>query len=47
MDWPMVYASEPELLAPRMAFVLHMILLNSDHLLSMSLGKTAVTNETG
>jgi Xaa-Pro dipeptidase len=47
MDWPMVYAGEPQVLAPNMVFFLHMILLNSDTGLSMSLGETAVITETG
>jgi Xaa-Pro dipeptidase len=45
MDWPMVYAGEPQVLAPNMVFFLHMILLNSDTGLSMSLGETAVITE--
>jgi Xaa-Pro dipeptidase len=47
MDWPMVYAGEPQALAPNMVFFLHMILLDSDTGLSMSLGETAVITETG
>jgi Xaa-Pro dipeptidase len=47
MDWPMVYAGEPQVLAPNMVFFLHMILLNSDTGLSMSLGETSVITETG
>ncbi len=47
MDWPMVYAGEPQVLAPNMVFFLHMILLNSETGLSMSLGETAVITETG
>ncbi len=47
MDWPMVYAAEPQVLAPNMVFFLHMILLNSDTGLSMSLGETAIITETG
>ena len=47
MDWPMVYAGEPQVLAPNMVFFLHMILLNSDTGLSMSLGETAVVTEIG
>jgi Xaa-Pro dipeptidase len=47
MDWPMVYAGEPQVLAPNMVFFLHMILLNSDTGLSMSLGETAVITKTG
>jgi Xaa-Pro dipeptidase len=47
MDWPMIYAGEPQVLAPNMVFFLHMILLDSDTGLSMSLGETAVITETG
>lgn len=47
MDWPMVYAGEPQVLAPDMVFFLHMILLDSDTGLSMSLGETAVVTATG
>ena len=47
MDRPMVYAGEPQVLAPNMVFFLHMILLNSDTGLSMSLGETAVITEAG
>src|SRR5262249_52807018 len=45
MDWPMVYAAEPQVLAPYMVFFLHMILLNSDTGLSMSLGETAIVTQ--
>jgi Xaa-Pro dipeptidase len=47
MDWPMVYTGEPQVLAPNMVFFLHMILLNSDSGLSMSLGETAIITEAG
>ena len=47
MDWPMVYAGEPQVLAPNMVFFLHMVLLNSDTGLSMSLGETSVITATG
>ena len=47
MDWPMLYAGEPQILAPNMVFFLHMILLNSDTGLGMSLGETAIVTETG
>lgn len=47
MDWPMIYAGEPQILAPNMAFFLHMVLLDSDTGLSMSLGETVVVTETG
>jgi len=47
MDWPMVYAGEPQVLAPNMVFFLHMILLNSGTGLSMSLGETVIVTEAG
>ena len=47
MDWPMVYAGEPQVLAPNMVFFLHLILLDSNTGLSMSLGETAIITETG
>ena len=47
MDWPMIYAGEPQVLAPNMVFFLHMILLDSDTGLSMSLGETVVVGDAG
>jgi len=47
MDWPMIYAGEPQVLTPNMVFFLHMILLDADTGLSMSLGETTVITETG
>ncbi len=47
MDWPMIYKGEPQVLAPNMVFFLHMILLDSDTGMSMSLGETAIVTETG
>jgi Xaa-Pro dipeptidase len=47
MDWPMIYAGEPQVLAPNMVFFMHMILLDSDTGLSMSLGETAIITATG
>jgi Xaa-Pro dipeptidase len=47
MDWPMIFAGEPQLLAPNMVFFLHMILLNSDTGLSMSLGETVLITDKG
>jgi Xaa-Pro dipeptidase len=46
MDWPMVYAGEPQVLAPNMVFLLHMILLDSGTGLTMSLGETSVVTES-
>jgi Xaa-Pro dipeptidase len=45
MDWPMIYAGEPQVLAPNMVFFMHMVLLDSDTGLSMSLGETAIVTE--
>jgi Xaa-Pro dipeptidase len=42
----MVFAGEPQVLAPNMVFFLHMILLDSETGLSMSLGETAIITET-
>jgi Xaa-Pro dipeptidase len=47
MDWPMLYAGEPQVLATNMVFFLHMILLNSDTGLSMSLGETVIITGAG
>lgn len=47
MDRPMLYAGEPQVLAPNMVFFLHMILLNSDTGLGMSLGETAIVTASG
>jgi Xaa-Pro dipeptidase len=47
MDWPMVYTGEPQVLAPNMVFFLHMILLDSDTRLGMSLGETTIVTDTG
>ncbi len=43
----MIYAGEPQVLAPNMVFFLHMILLDSDTGLSMSLGETAIVTDKG
>ncbi len=47
MDEPMVYAGNPQVLAPGMVFFLHMILLDSRTGLSMSLGETSILTRTG
>jgi Xaa-Pro dipeptidase len=47
MDWPMFYTGNPQVIAPGMVFFMHMILLNSDTGLTMSLGETAIVTETG
>jgi Xaa-Pro dipeptidase len=47
MDEPMVYTGNPQVLAPGMVFFLHMILLNSQTGLAMSLGETAIVTAQG
>jgi len=47
MDWPMFYTGNPQVLAPGMVFFMHMIVLNSDTGLSMSLGETSIVTERG
>ncbi len=47
MDWPMLYTGNPQVLAPGMVFFMHMILLNSETGLSMSLGETSIVTERG
>lgn len=45
MDWPMIWADNPQVLEPGMVFFLHMILLDDRTGLTMSLAETAlVTN---
>jgi Xaa-Pro dipeptidase len=45
MDWPMLYTGNPQVLEPNMVFFMHMVLLDSDTGLSMSLGETSVVTE--
>jgi len=47
MDWPMLYTGNPQVLAPGMVFFAHMILLNSDTGLGMSLGETSIVTAEG
>jgi Xaa-Pro dipeptidase len=47
MDWPMLFTGNPQVLAPGMVFFMHMILLNSETGLSMSLGETSIVTERG
>ncbi|MFW5833053.1 MAG: M24 family metallopeptidase, partial [Pseudomonadota bacterium] len=42
MDWPMVYADNPVPLAPGMVVFLHMILMDSDTNIAMTLGRTSI-----
>jgi len=45
MDWPMVWADNPQVLEPGMVFFLHMILFDRTNGLSMCLGETAIVTE--
>lgn len=42
MDWPMVWADNPQVLEPGMVFFLHMILFDQERNLSMCMGETAI-----
>jgi Xaa-Pro dipeptidase len=42
MDWPMVWADNPQQLEPGMVFFLHMILIDDSSGYTMSLGETAI-----
>ena len=45
MDWPMVWAGNPQVLEPGMVFFLHMILLDDSTGLSMCVGETAIVTD--
>ena len=47
MDWPMLYAGEPQVLAPNMVFLSAHDPVEQRHRLGMSLGETAIVTETG
>ena len=47
MDWPMLYAGAPTVVRPNMVIFMHMILLDSQRGLAMSVGETVLTTETG
>ncbi len=47
MDWPMLYAGNPVLLAPGMVIFLHMILMDSDAGVAACPGRTVLITETG
>ena len=47
MDWPMIYAANPVVLAPGQVYFLHMILFDDDTGLAMTLGRTSLVTETG
>ncbi|MEM7777336.1 MAG: Xaa-Pro peptidase family protein, partial [Pseudomonadota bacterium] len=42
MDWPMVFADNPTVLAPGMVFFLHMIIFDDDSGLAATLGRTSL-----
>ena len=42
MDWPMIWADNPQVLEPGMVFFVHMILFDQDRDLSMCIGETAI-----
>ena len=43
----MFYADNPVVLASNMAFFIHIIIVNSDKGLAMSLGRSSILDETG
>ena len=47
MDWPMIYRDNPVELAPNMVIFMHMVLLDWDNKLAMSLGDTVLVNANG
>ncbi len=47
MDWPMLYRANPVAVEPGMVFFLHMILMNSDQGIAVTLGRTSLIGPTG
>ena len=47
MDWPMIYRDNPVVVQPNMVMFLHMILLDSNTKLAMSVGDTVITTPAG
>ncbi len=47
MDWPMFYTGNPVLAAPNMVFFVHIILMDSEADLAMTLGQTVRVTDTG
>ena len=45
MDWPMIWAGNPDVLEPGMVFFMHMILLDDRTGLTMSLAETALVTD--
>jgi Xaa-Pro dipeptidase len=47
MDWPMFFHGNPVQLAPGMVFFLHMILMDSEAGMAMTLGRTSLITDRG
>ncbi len=47
MDWPMIFRDNPVVLQPNMVIFMHMILLDWDNKLAMSVGDTVLTTTEG
>ena len=47
MDWPMIFRDNPVVVQPNMVIFMHMILLDWDNKLAMSVGDTVLTTATG
>jgi Xaa-Pro dipeptidase len=47
MDWPMFFDASPVAIGPGMVFFLHMILMDSEAGLAMTLGRTSLITERG
>lgn len=45
MDWPMFYEGNPVVLAPGMAFFIHIIIVNSDTGIAQTLGRSSIVTE--
>ncbi|HUI16576.1 MAG TPA: Xaa-Pro peptidase family protein [Alphaproteobacteria bacterium] len=47
MDWPMFYKDNPEIARPGMVFFIHMVILDSESGLAMTLGRTSEVTAEG
>ena len=47
MDWPMIYRDNPVVVQPNMVIFMHMILLDAENTLAMSVGDTVITIAEG
>ena len=47
MDWPMIFRDNPVVVQPNMVIFMHMILLDADTKLAMSVGDTVLTTANG